>query len=132
MRLRDELELKVRILALPVDICVQQAVKGNSALQGVLDVALSVLRDIEEFEESLSQQEVATVRLHLARGIHNCQSCSMPLTPALLSGKRGGRNAYERVALCSHQEAGNSDQAAGLASAILGSRHQLRVIAGLR
>lgn len=53
MQLRDELEMKVRILALPVDICVQQAFKGNSAMQGALEVALSVLHNIEQFESSL-------------------------------------------------------------------------------
>ena len=62
LRLRDELEVKVRVISLPVDICVQLVVRGNSALQGALDVALAALRDIEEFEESLRNQDVAVVR----------------------------------------------------------------------
>ena len=62
LRLRDELEVKVRVISLPVDICVQLVIRGNSALQGALDVALAALRDIEEFEESLRNQDVAIVR----------------------------------------------------------------------
>ena len=73
LRLRDELELKVNVLSLPVDICVQHALQGNSALQGALNVALRVLQDIEDYEASLRQQEIDMVRyveflppLHLA------------------------------------------------------------------
>ncbi|KAK9812925.1 hypothetical protein WJX72_005880 [[Myrmecia] bisecta] len=62
LRLRDELELKVRVLSLPIDICVQHAVRGNSALQGALDVALKALRDIEEFEEGLREQDITAGR----------------------------------------------------------------------
>ena len=29
-RLRDELELKVNVVSLPIDVCVQQAVRGNT------------------------------------------------------------------------------------------------------
>ncbi len=29
-RLRDELELKVNVISLPIDVCVQQAVRGNT------------------------------------------------------------------------------------------------------
>ena len=35
--LRGQLEMKLSVLALPLDICVQQAVRGESSLQGVLD-----------------------------------------------------------------------------------------------
>lgn len=62
LRLRDELELKVNVLSLPVDICVQHALQGNSALQGALNVALRVLQDIEDYEASLRQQEIDAVR----------------------------------------------------------------------
>lgn len=61
LKLRDELELKVNVLSLPVDICVQQALKGNSALQGALNVALKVLQDIADFEANLQQQEIDLV-----------------------------------------------------------------------
>ena len=61
LRLRDELELKVDVLSLPVDICVQHALQGNSALQGALNVALRVLQDIEDYEANLRQQEIDTV-----------------------------------------------------------------------
>ena len=61
LKLRDELELKVNVLSLPVDICVQQALQGNSALQGALNVALKVLQDIEDFEANLQQQEIDLV-----------------------------------------------------------------------
>ncbi|KAL3140885.1 hypothetical protein ABBQ32_005419 [Trebouxia sp. C0010 RCD-2024] len=62
MKLRDELELKVDVLSLPVDICVQHALQGNSALQGALNVALKVLQDIEDYEASLRQQEIDIAR----------------------------------------------------------------------
>ena len=61
LRLRNELETKLTVLSLPVDICVQHAVRGNSALQGALNAALSVLGDIEAFEESLRDQEILEV-----------------------------------------------------------------------
>ena len=61
LRLRDELELKVDALSLPVDVCVQHALQGNSALQGALNVALRVLQDIEDYEANLRQQEIDTV-----------------------------------------------------------------------
>ncbi len=61
LRLRDELELKVDVLSLPVDICVQHALQGNSALQGALNVALRVLQDIEDYEANLRQQEIDMV-----------------------------------------------------------------------
>ena len=63
LKLRDELELKVDVLSLPVDICVQHALQGNSALQGALNVALRVLQDIEDYEASLRQQEIDMVSL---------------------------------------------------------------------
>lgn len=63
MKLRDELELKVDVLSLPVDICVQHALQGNSALQGALNVALKVLQDIEDYEAGLRQQEIDMVGL---------------------------------------------------------------------
>lgn len=66
LKLRDELELKVNVLSLPVDICVQQALQGNSALQGALNVALKVLQDIEDFEANLQQQEIDLVTPVLA------------------------------------------------------------------
>ncbi|KAL0033592.1 hypothetical protein WJX79_006257 [Trebouxia sp. C0005] len=62
LRLRDELELKVDVLSLPVDICVQHALQGNSALQGALNVALRVLQDIEDYEANLRQQEIDIAR----------------------------------------------------------------------
>ena len=43
LRLRNELEMKLSVLALPVDICVQHSIRGNSALQGALKAALSIL-----------------------------------------------------------------------------------------
>lgn len=61
LSLKDTLELKLRMLSVPLEVCVQQAIKGNSALQDVLDVALAILRDIETFETTLHQQELAAV-----------------------------------------------------------------------
>ena len=58
---RDELELKMKVLALPLDICLSAAVKGQSSLQGVLDVALKILQDIERFEDNLRNQTLSKV-----------------------------------------------------------------------
>lgn len=77
LKLRDELELKVDVLSLPVDICVQHALQGNSALQGALNVALKVLQDIEDYEASLRQQEIDIVgctHLHLCCFPCGCDS----------------------------------------------------------
>ena len=68
MKLRDELELKVDVLSLPVDICVQHALQGKSALQGALNVALRVLQDIEDYEANLRQQEIDMVRNEVLMG----------------------------------------------------------------
>ena len=84
LRLRDELELKLEMLAFPVDICGQKALQGQSALQvmisnmmaalmfnalkcpqiaqGAFNVALSVLNEIEEFEASLVSQDISVVQ----------------------------------------------------------------------
>lgn len=72
LKLRDELELKVDVLSLPVDICVQHALQGNSALQGALNVALKVLQDIEDYEASLRQQEIDMVGFP---SLHKCCPC---------------------------------------------------------
>ena len=61
--MRDDLELKMKVLALPLDICVSAAVKGQSSLQGVVDVALKILQDIDQFEEALRQQTLVKVLL---------------------------------------------------------------------
>ena len=37
-RLRDELELKVNVISLPIDVCVQEAVRGNTVRQPFLPV----------------------------------------------------------------------------------------------
>ncbi len=79
LRLRDELELKVDVLSLPVDICVQHALQGNSALQGALNVALRVLQDIEDYEANLRQQEIDTVsclQVLFSPAISLCNNCA--------------------------------------------------------
>ena len=52
----------VQVVSLPIDLCVQQAVRGNTALQGALDLALKVLQDIEAFEQALQRQAIGVVR----------------------------------------------------------------------
>lgn len=61
IRLRNELEVKLSVLALPLDICVQHSVRGNSALQGALTAALSVLGDIESLEDALRREDINKV-----------------------------------------------------------------------
>ena len=61
IRLRNELEVKLSILALPMDICVQHAVRGNSALQGALTAALAVLGEIEALEDALRKEDINKV-----------------------------------------------------------------------
>lgn len=78
LKLRDELELKVSVLSLPVDICVQQALQGNSALQGALNVALKVLQDVEDFEANLQQQEIDLVSCCIMRNLQNIQCVQRP------------------------------------------------------
>lgn len=48
-------------VCLVVDICVQHAIRGNSALQGAVNAALSVLADIEALEDSLRNQMILEV-----------------------------------------------------------------------
>ena len=52
----------LQVVSLPIDLCVQQAVRGNTALQGALDLALKVLQDIEAFEQALQRQAIGAVR----------------------------------------------------------------------
>ena len=59
--LRNELELKLSCLALPMDICVQHSVRGNSALQGALKAALSVLGELEACEDLLRNEDILKV-----------------------------------------------------------------------
>jgi hypothetical protein len=44
------------VLSLPVDMCVQYVLHGNTALQGALDMALRVINDIVSFQEELEAQ----------------------------------------------------------------------------
>lgn len=60
-KLQAELELKLSVIALPLDICVQHAARGESSLQGVLDSVTRILQDIERFEEALREQGIRTV-----------------------------------------------------------------------
>eukprot|EP00891_Asterochloris_glomerata_P007178 jgi/Astpho2/7178/fgenesh1_pg.00113_%23_20_t len=62
LRLRDSLEMKLKVVSLPIDLCVRQAVRGNTALQGALDLALKVLQDIETFEQALQRQAIGAAR----------------------------------------------------------------------
>ena len=91
LKLRDELELKVDVLSLPVDICVQHALQGNSALQGALNVALKVLQDIEEYEASLRQQEIDMVGFP---PLYMCVLCPKWVYLTLNSRSRGAWSTY--------------------------------------
>ncbi|KAG0624091.1 hypothetical protein M758_3G223400 [Ceratodon purpureus] len=54
--LEKELESRLQVLSLPVDMCVQYVLHGNTALQGALDMALRVINDIVSFQEELEAQ----------------------------------------------------------------------------
>ncbi|KAH9571300.1 hypothetical protein CY35_02G088200 [Sphagnum magellanicum] len=54
--LQKELESRLQVLSLPVDMCVQYVLHGNTALQGALDMALRVINDIVSFQEELEAQ----------------------------------------------------------------------------
>ena len=62
VRLRDQLELKLAVLSLPLEICIQKAVRGYSALQASLEEVLEVIRQVELLEEELRSQEMTLVR----------------------------------------------------------------------
>eukprot|EP00887_Chlorella_sp_A99_P001669 scaffold8.g1669.t1 len=59
LALKDELGLKLRMLALPVDVAAHHATRGHTALQEALDAALGVLNDINAFEEALTREDIA-------------------------------------------------------------------------
>ncbi|KAL4428513.1 hypothetical protein ABPG75_002602 [Micractinium tetrahymenae] len=54
-----ELEAKVKMLCLPVDLLAHFATRGNTALQEPLGVALAVLEEVEAFRQALVQHDVA-------------------------------------------------------------------------
>ncbi|KAJ7530796.1 hypothetical protein O6H91_14G019700 [Diphasiastrum complanatum] len=54
--LQKELEARLQVLSLPVDMCVQYVLHGNTALQGALDMALRLINDIVTFQEELEAQ----------------------------------------------------------------------------
>lgn len=54
--LQKELESRLQVLSLPVDMCVQYVLHGNTALQGALDMAIRVINDIVSFQEELEAQ----------------------------------------------------------------------------
>ena len=54
-KLREELEVKLRVISLPIDICVRHAVSGESSLQAVLDIVIKILQDIESFDQVSSR-----------------------------------------------------------------------------
>ena len=77
----DVLPLRcLQVVSLPIDLCMQQAVRGNTALQGALDLALKVLQDIEAFEQALQRQAIGAVsfsalvaRELLLSCLHECE-----------------------------------------------------------
>ncbi|XP_024521296.1 uncharacterized protein LOC112342911 [Selaginella moellendorffii] len=54
--LQKELESRLQVLSLPVDMCVQYVLHGNTVLQGALDMILRVINDIVRFQEELESQ----------------------------------------------------------------------------
>lgn len=54
-----ELEAKVKMLCLPVDLLAHFATRGNTALQEPLGVALGALEEVEAFRQALVQHDVA-------------------------------------------------------------------------
>uniref|UniRef100_A0A1D1ZNW2 Uncharacterized protein n=1 Tax=Auxenochlorella protothecoides TaxID=3075 RepID=A0A1D1ZNW2_AUXPR len=64
--LKTELETKVRMLALPIDIFARHVTQSNTALQEAVGVAIKVLHDIDAFQDLLTQQEVQQARRSVA------------------------------------------------------------------
>ncbi|EFJ09236.1 hypothetical protein SELMODRAFT_428281 [Selaginella moellendorffii] len=54
--LQKELESRLQVLGLPVDMCVQYVLHGNTVLQGALDMILRVINDIVRFQKELECQ----------------------------------------------------------------------------
>ena len=59
LKLKDDLETRLNMLALPVDLCAQFVQSGNSVLSESLAAALKTLGQVEEFRDSLVRQEIA-------------------------------------------------------------------------
>ena len=62
VKLRDQLELKLAVLNLPLEICITKAVRGSSALQASLEEVLGVIQEVEKLEDQLRNQEINLVR----------------------------------------------------------------------
>lgn len=54
--LQRELESRLQVLSLPVDMCIQHVLHGNTALQGALDMVILLINDIVSFQEELEAQ----------------------------------------------------------------------------
>ncbi|KAH7285238.1 hypothetical protein KP509_33G018400 [Ceratopteris richardii] len=54
--LQRELESRLQVLSLPVDMCVQHVLHGNSALEGALNMVILIVNDIVSFQEELEAQ----------------------------------------------------------------------------
>ena len=50
------------VLNLPLEICIQKAVRGSSALQASLEEVMGVIQEVELLEEQLRSQEVNLVQ----------------------------------------------------------------------
>ncbi|KAK9821539.1 hypothetical protein WJX74_009569 [Apatococcus lobatus] len=82
LRLRDQLELKLAVLSLPLEICIQKVIHGSSALQASLEEVVSVIQEVEALEEQLCNQAIT-----LARGETSPSRISSPVqTSARLQG----------------------------------------------
>lgn len=62
LRLKDDLQVKLRMLAFPMDLCAQRATQGNSALQDALDVALLAVHEVDSLFDSFEQEKVEAAR----------------------------------------------------------------------
>eukprot|EP00803_Ostreobium_quekettii_P001286 evm.model.scf_105.11 EVM.evm.TU.scf_105.11 scf_105:102741-108399(+) len=58
IRLGRELEVKLRVIQHPLDMCTQQAARGNQALEGARDVAVAILKEIEQLQDDIVNQQV--------------------------------------------------------------------------
>jgi hypothetical protein len=61
-RLDAALQHRLRMLALPIDLCAHHAARGNAALMEALEAALGVMREVSELAESLELQKVAAAQ----------------------------------------------------------------------
>eukprot|EP00210_Caulerpa_lentillifera_P000883 g854.t1 len=57
----SDLDMKLKIIQQPLDICAQHVAKGNQAMEGARDVTLAILKDIDELIQDITNFRIREV-----------------------------------------------------------------------